>query len=54
MLVEGSLFSPHTHALGVEAVGALCTRQFSRHVRYSILAYHLELEAHSLAGLLVY
>ena len=44
-MVEGSLFSLHTHALAVEAIGALCTRQFSRQVCYSINAHHLGLEA---------
>ena len=44
-MVEGSLFSLHTHALAVEAIGALCTRQFSRQVCYSINVHHLGLEA---------
>ena len=35
-MVEGSLFSLHTNALAVEAIGASCTRQFSRQVGYSI------------------
>ena len=44
-MVEGSLFSLHTNALAVEAIGASCTRQFSRQVCYSINAHHLGLEA---------
>ena len=44
-MVEGSLFSLLTNAPAVEAIGASCTRQFSRQVFYSINAHHLGLEA---------
>ena len=44
-MVEGSLFSLHTNALAVEAIGASCTRQFCRQVCFSINAHHLGLEA---------
>ena len=37
-LVEGSLFSFHTNALAVEAIGALCTRQFIRQI---LLFYYI-------------
>ena len=44
-MVEGSLFSLLTIALAVEAIGASCTRQFSKQIFYSINAHHLGLEA---------
>ena len=44
-MVEGLLFSLLTNAPAVEAIGASCTRQFSRQVFYSINAHHLGLEA---------
>ena len=46
-MVEGLLFSLHTNALAVEAIGASCTRQFSRQICYSVNAHHLRTGSHT-------